>query len=81
VPSAQNLCEFAFSLHLLLDVIHVTEILSQRAIHVAQADRGDVGHDLVRSYGLVFMPHNDVKHTNAVTGDAGFAATNTKATS
>lgn len=74
--TAEGLFKFAFGLHLLLNVIDVVEIVGQGAIDIAEGNAGYMGHYLVRSHALVLMPHHDIKHTNAVTRNAGFSAAN-----
>jgi hypothetical protein len=59
--------------HLLLYLVDVIEVVSECGMDVAESDGRNVRDNLVRSHTLVLMPHHDVEHPNAVTGDTNFA--------
>lgn len=66
----------ALRAHLLLDLLHVLEVVGEGGMDVGQSDGWNVGDDLVGSHALVLVPHHHIEHTDAVTRDAGFAAAN-----
>jgi catechol 2,3-dioxygenase-like lactoylglutathione lyase family enzyme len=59
--------------HLLLDFFDVIEIIGKGRVNFGQGDRRHVGNDLVGGHALMLMPRNDIEHTDAVAGDAGFS--------
>jgi len=57
-----------------LDLVDVIEVVGKGCVNVCERNSGDVRDNLIRRHALVFMPHNNVEHPNAVAGDASFTS-------
>ena len=60
--------------HLLLDFLDVIEIIGEGCVDVPESDSRNVRNDLVGGHALMLMPRDDIEHTDAVAGNAGFSA-------
>ncbi len=78
MAAAELLGKCAFLAHLFLNLLNVIEVVSEGGVDFGESDRGDVRNDLVWRHPLVLMPGHDVEHADAVTGDTGLAAANTR---
>src|SRR5438309_328060 len=64
----------ALAPHLLLDFVDVIGVISEGGVNVRESHGRNLGDDLVGSYALVLMPHDNIEHTDAVASDTGLAA-------
>ncbi len=75
-PKLLSLC--ALGSNLFLDLFSMVEVVRQGGVHVSESDGRNVGHNLISSEAVLFVPDGDVEHTNAMTGDAGAPAANAR---
>ena len=73
VVTAEFLRERAFRPHLLLDLFDVIEVVREGGVDVGKSNGRDLGDNLVGRHALMFVPHHDIEHTDAVARDTGRA--------
>jgi hypothetical protein len=74
--AAELLRKRALISHLLLNVFDVVEVVSEGGVNIRERDRRNVRNDFIRRYDLMLMPYDNIEDTNAVAGNASFAAAN-----
>ena len=67
----------AIGTHLLLDFLHMIEVVSECDVNVSEGNRRNLRYDLIRGKALVFMPNDDVLNAHTMTRDTRSTATST----